>query len=130
MATASPTTPPLPTWKHVYDRTEAFWTGPLQALLGSESYMTAASVLREASLTRHKVTRETLDAYWETMRLPSMVDHARLAGQVVQLEHKVELLHDRLDAIGQQLEALLAAVNGARADDHRRAGKPKPPAEA
>lgn len=127
MTTAAPSLPPLPTWKDVYDRTEAFWTGPLQTLLGSDSYLTAASLLRETSLTRHQMTREALETYWETMRVPSLADHARLAGQVVQLEHKVEQLHDRLDAMSQQLDAILAAVGS---DRSARTGKQKTPAEA
>jgi polyhydroxyalkanoic acid synthase PhaR subunit len=123
--------PPLPTWKELYDRTESFWTGPLQTMLGSDSYLAAASMLREGSLTRHKMTREALEAYWEALRVPSMADHARLAGLVVQLEHKVEQLHDKLDAVTHQLDAILAAVGGARpADEGGRGGKKKTPVEA
>ncbi|MEB3198559.1 MAG: hypothetical protein VKP62_15285 [Candidatus Sericytochromatia bacterium] len=130
MTTPSPTLPPLPTWKDLYDRTESFWTAPLQALLGSDSYLAAAGVLREQSLTQHQLTREALEAYWAALRLPSMADHARLAGQVVQLERKVEALHDQLDGLTEHLVALRAALAAHPAEEVERASRKKASADA
>lgn len=130
MNTPTPSLPPLPNWKEIYDRTESFWTKPLQTLLGSDSYLAMSSVVREQALTRHEMTREALEAYWDAVRLPSKADHARLAGQVVHLERKVELLNDRLDAMSAQLDAILAAVGGAPRADESAEGKKKVPVEA
>lgn len=98
--------PALPTWKDLYDRTEAFWTAPLQTMLGTESFVQWMGTTREQYLTQSKTSREAFEAYWAAVRLPSLADHARLAGQVVQLESKIEGLEDKLDAMMAQLEAL------------------------
>ena len=100
--------PALPTWKALYDRTEQFWTAPLQTLLGTESMASLMGTTREHYLTQQKTSRETLESYWAAVRLPSLVDHARLAGQVVALENKIEGLEDKLDAITAHLETLVA----------------------
>ena len=105
---------PLPTWKDMYDKTEAFWSKPINQMLGSDSYLGFAGLIREGALTRHEIGKEAMEAYWEALRLPSKADHARLAGQVVALEAKVEGLHERLDAVTSKLDAILAALEGAK----------------
>ena len=65
---------------------------------------------REALVTDPQ-QRLLLEASWEALRLPSKVDHARLAGQVVALEAKIEGVEDRLDRISDQLEQVLAKLN-------------------
>lgn len=95
----------LPTWKDLYDRTEQFFNAPMQILLGTESFASMMGVTREQYLTQQKATRDALEAYWSALRLPSLADHARLAGQVVALEAKIEGLEDKLDALVSQLEA-------------------------
>lgn len=108
---------PLPTWKGIYDKTEAFWSQPINQMLGSDSYLGFASLLRETSLTRHEIGKEAMEAYWEALRLPTKADHAKLAGQVVALEMKVETLHEQLDTMtskidgmAEKLDAVLAAL--------------------
>ena len=110
MTTSTPSLPQIPNWKELYDRTEAFWTKPLQQVLGSDSYLAMAGVVREQALTRHQVAKESMEAYWEQLRLPTKSDHARLAGQVVALEAKVEAVADRIDTLGAKLDAVLAAL--------------------
>lgn len=106
--------PALPTWKDLYDQTEKFWTAPLQSLLGTETFVSLMGTTREQILTQQKTSREAFEAYWAAVRLPSLADHARLAGQVVALENKLEGLEDKLDdvtgklgAIATQLEAVM-----------------------
>lgn len=101
-------TPQLPTLKSIYDQVEAFWSKPLHAMLGTETTAAAMSMVREQALSQQQAQRAQLEAYWEALRLPSKVDHARLAGQVVALEAKIEGVEERLDLISQQLEQLLA----------------------
>ena len=123
MTTSTPSLPQIPNWKELYDRTESFWTKPLQQVLGSDTYLAMAGVVREQALTRHQITKEAAEAYWDAMRLPTKTDHARLAGQVVALEAKVELVNDRLDGLNTKLDAILAALaETPRADE---ANKPK-----
>jgi hypothetical protein len=104
-------TPPLPTMKSVYDQVEAFWSKPLHTFLGTESAAAAMSMVREQALTQQANQRAQLESTWEALRLPSKVDHARLAGQVVALEAKIEGVEDRLDLISRQLEQVLAKLN-------------------
>ena len=110
MTTSTPSLPQIPNWKELYDRTEAFWTKPLQQVLGSDSYLAMAGVVREQALTRHQLTKEAAEAYWDALRLPTKTDHARLAGQVVALEAKVEALNDRFVEVSTKLDAILAAL--------------------
>ncbi len=113
MTTSTPSLPQIPNWKELYDRTESFWTKPLQQVLGSDTYLAMAGVVREQALTRHQLTKEAAEAYLDAMRLPTKSDHARLAGQVVALEAKVEAVNDRLDTLTAKLDAILAAVSEA-----------------
>jgi hypothetical protein len=107
---------PILSWKDLYDRTEAFWSKPLQEMLGSETVVGMMSLTRENALTQQQFSREVLEQHWDTLRLPTKTDHARLAGQVVQLESKVEALEDRLESLDGKLDQilnLLAANNAA-----------------
>lgn len=128
MTTSTPSLPQIPNWKELYDRTESFWTKPLQQVLGSDTYLAMAGLVREQALTRHQVTKEAAEAYWDAMRLPTKTDHARLAGQVVALEAKVEAVNERLDGLSTKLDAILAALEGASPDAGK--GKKKHHAEA
>ena len=101
--------PALPSWKDLYDQTERFWTAPLQAFLGTPTAAQMLGQTREQFLTGSKASREAFEAHWTAIRLPSLGDHARLAGQVVALENKIETLEDKLDLVLQHLEALGAA---------------------
>jgi len=94
------------TWKDLYDRSEELWSKPLQEMLGTESFVKWMSATREQTLTQQQMTRETLEKHWESLRLPTKTDLARLAGQVVDLEAKVEALDDRLDVIEGKIDAL------------------------
>jgi hypothetical protein len=100
--------PGLPTIKDLYDRTEALLTAPLHALLGTETVASLMGTTRERFLTNSKTSRDLLENHWATLRLPSLADHARLAGQVVALENKIEGLEDQLSAMAAQLDILVS----------------------
>ena len=93
-------------WKEVYDRTEELWSKPMQEMLGTESFVRWMSATREQTLTQQQMSRESLEKHWDSLRLPTKSDLARLAGQVVDLEAKVDALDDRLDVMEGKLDAL------------------------
>ncbi|MFN3430925.1 MAG: hypothetical protein ACK46X_13345 [Candidatus Sericytochromatia bacterium] len=105
---ATPTPDLFPSLKNLYDRTEEFWTKPLQTLFGTETFVAGMSATRENVLTQQKLTRETLERHWDQLRLPTKTDHARLAAQVVALENKVEGLQDQLEGLESKLDAVLS----------------------
>lgn len=98
---------PILSLKDLYDRTEQFWTKPLQTLFGTESFVAGMSATRENVLSQHKVTKELLERHWDQLRLPTKTDHARLAAQGVALENKVEGLQDQLESLESKLDAVL-----------------------
>jgi polyhydroxyalkanoic acid synthase PhaR subunit len=106
MATASPE--PILNLKQLYDRTEQLWTKPLQTLFGTESFVAGMSATRESVLHQQKASRELLERHWDTLRLPTKTDHARLAAQVVNLENKVDAMQDQLDRLEGKLDALIS----------------------
>lgn len=95
------------TWKELYDRSEELWSKPIQEMLGTESFVSWMSQTREQTLTQQKLSRESLEKHWDSLRLPTKSDLSRLAGQVVDLENKVEALDDRLDAVEGKIDALV-----------------------
>jgi polyhydroxyalkanoic acid synthase PhaR subunit len=97
---------PLKTWKELYDRSEELWSKPMQEMLGTESFVSWMSATREQTLTQQQHSRESLEKHWDSLRLPTKTDLARLAGQVVDLEAKVDALDDRLDVMEGKLDAL------------------------
>lgn len=99
------------TWKELYDRSEELWSKPMQEMLGTESFVAWMSATRESALTQQKMSRESLEATWDAMRLPSKTDIARLAGQVVALENKVDALEDRLDDMQATLDKVLGHMD-------------------
>lgn len=94
------------TWKELYDRSEELWGKPMQEMLGTESFVRWMSTTREQNLTQQQMSRESLEKHWDSMRLPTKTDFARLAGQMVDLEAKVEALDDRLDDMEGKIDAL------------------------
>ena len=99
------------TWKELYDRSEELWSKPMQEMLGTESFVRWMSATREQCLTQHQMSRESLEKHWDSMRLPTKTDLARLAGQMVDLEAKVEALDDRLDGLEGKIDALFSRMD-------------------
>lgn len=102
---------PFMAWKAMYDRAEPTWTQPLQDTMASESFVAWMSAVRESTLTQHQATRESMEKYWDSLRLPTKADHARLAGMIVAMEGKIEALEDRLESMEATLEAVLAKLD-------------------
>lgn len=108
---ASPRPELFMTWKDMYDRVEGFWTKPLQEMLATDTYVGTMANVRENILTQQNAARDMMESHWETLRLPTKTDHARLAGQVVALEAKVDAAHDRLEGLEAKLDAILGKLN-------------------
>ena len=106
MAANSPLEP-IVSLKDLYDRTEQLLTQPLQTLFGTESFVTALSATRESALHQQKASRELLERHWDSLRLSTKSDNARLAAQVVVVENKIDALTDRLDSLEAKLSAVL-----------------------
>ena len=83
----------------------------MQEMLGTESFVRWMSATREQSLTQQQMSRESLEKHWDSMRLPTKTDLARLAGQMVDLEAKVEALDDRLDGLEGKIDALFSRMD-------------------
>ena len=90
----------------VYDETEKLWTGPLQEFMGSEFFVKWLETGREAYLNQMDLSRESIEQYWAAVRLPHKGDIAGLAGQVVNVETKVEDLDAQLDAVMSRMGVL------------------------
>lgn len=119
--TALPRLDELLSFKAMYDRYEALMTGPIQNILGSDGFVQLMGATREQILTQQQNTRDGLETYWEQLRLPSLADHARLAGQVVALESKVEAVEDQLEGINAKLDAILAQLERQATRSHEKA---------
>ncbi|HEY9854204.1 MAG TPA: hypothetical protein V6D05_00615 [Stenomitos sp.] len=111
MTTQAPNAELFKTWKEMYDQFEKTWTQPMQEMLGSESFVASMSATRESYLTNQDAMREGMEQYLKSLRLPSKTDFARLAGQVVALETKIEAIEDRFDTLEAKLDTLIAAVS-------------------
>lgn len=101
---------PLQTWKELYDQFEKTWTKPMNEMLGTESFAASMGATRDSYLTSQKALREGMENYLKTLHMPSKSDITRLAGQVVQLESKLEALDDRFDSLEAKIDTLVAAV--------------------
>lgn len=104
--TTQATPDPFKTWKELYDRSEELWSKPMQEMLGTESFVRWMSASRERTLSQQQMSRESLEKHWDSLRLPTKTDLSRLAGQIVDLEAKVEALDDRLDGVEGKIDAL------------------------
>lgn len=97
--------------KSAYDQAEKLWTKPLQQMLGTETVVNLMGATRESVISQQVATRETLEKQWEALRLPSKSDHAKLAGQVVALENKLDKVEDRLDVLESKLDLIINKLN-------------------
>lgn len=109
---------PLPSWQEWYEEIEQLWTGPLHALLGSDGFNGLMAIQREFAFSQQQMLDRILDKQWELLRLPARREHARLAGQVVDLGQKMEALEDQLASVEQLIREQLrprTAAAGAQA---------------
>ncbi|MBM3266822.1 MAG: hypothetical protein FJZ01_04160 [Candidatus Sericytochromatia bacterium] len=94
----------------MYAEAEKLWTGPIQDFMGSEFFVKWMEVGRDVYLAQTEISRDSLEKYWEAVRLPHKGDIASLAGQVVSIESKVEALEDALEHVADRLALLVGMV--------------------
>lgn len=93
-------------WKALYDQYETTWTKATQEILESETFTKSLSQTREQYLSGRKVSKETMERYWESLRVPTKTDVARVAGMINSLENKIDALEDAHDTLVAQLKRI------------------------
>jgi polyhydroxyalkanoic acid synthase PhaR subunit len=109
---------PMAFWREMYRQTEATWGKALEQNMAGESYAAMLGQTLDSYLTFQQALRENMDRYLEAFGLPRREDLARLGGQVVALEAKIDDLDDRLEAVQRALDeqnGLLRELRSAQA---------------
>jgi len=106
MASETPSADLFQAWKALYDQYETTWTKATQEMLESESFTQSLTQTREQYLSGRKVNKETMERYWESMRIPTKTDVARVAGLISSLENKIDDLEDAQDTLVAQLNRI------------------------
>jgi polyhydroxyalkanoic acid synthase PhaR subunit len=135
---AGPTTDPFEIWRQLYETNERTWSAALEQAMGSPEFGESSGKLLETMLAAQKSVRDNMRTYLETMNVPTREDIARLGELVVGLEEKIDQVGDRLDAIEEAVRAVPAglaapagsAIPAGRATSARRATPAKPPKRA
>jgi polyhydroxyalkanoic acid synthase PhaR subunit len=135
---AGPTTDPFEIWRQLYETNERTLSAALEQAMGSPEFGESSGKLLETMLAAQKSVRDNMRTYLETMNVPTREDIARLGELVVGLEEKIDQVGDRLDAIEEAVRAVPAglaapagsAIPAGRATSARRATPAKPPKRA
>ncbi len=105
-------------WKQFLDQWIAAWAKVLEQAMSTETFAQALGKQLEsflgAATPAKKAAEQHVEAVLSALGVPSRNQVVGLAGQLVQLEEKVEGLEDRLDAILKRLSELGAAVKAER----------------
>lgn len=116
MANQTPGADLFQAWKELYDQYESTWSKTTQEMLESETFTRSLSQNREQYLSGRKVNKETMERYWQSLRIPTKTDVARVASHLNSLENKIDALEDaneiltaHLSRIEAKLDALLKA---------------------
>jgi len=132
MANQPPSADLFQAWKELYDQYESTWSKATQEMLESESFTQALTQTREQYLSGRKVSKESLEQHWASLRIPTKTDVARLAGQINSLENKIDALEDAHDTLAAQLNRieskLDALLNAPTAEKAATAPSSKAPA--
>jgi polyhydroxyalkanoic acid synthase PhaR subunit len=109
-------TDPFETWRQLYDANERAWTSALEQAMGSPEFSETSGKMLETMLAAQKSVRDNMRTYLETMNVPTREDIARLGELVVGLEEKIDQVGDRLDAIEEAVRVNRAAPAARAAD--------------
>lgn len=89
---------------------------PLSSFLGeileSDQFLESSSRLFENNATLYKVFSKNSEEYLHTVQLPTRSDISRVAGLIVALENKVDVVEEALEGMVDDLGSGLAAVEG------------------
>ena len=90
---------PFELWRQLYEANESAWSAALEQAVSSPEFGESSGKMLETMLAAQKSVRDNMRTYLETMNVPTREDIARLGELVVGLEEKVDQLGDRLEAI-------------------------------
>jgi polyhydroxyalkanoic acid synthase PhaR subunit len=159
-AAAGSAASPLPTdaweaFRQWYDASSGTWAKAVDELVGSPAFAEAAGRFMEGYTSYARALRQTCEAYFSALQLPTRADIARVAGLVVSLEEKVDnieqaqeesadsamantralataasvtALDARLSRLENKLDRLLAATERSAGQDVHREEHMPPPA--
>ncbi len=112
-------------WAETYAEAEKLWTGPIQDFMGSEFFVKWMEVGRDVYLAQTEVSRESLEKYWEAVRLPHKGDIVSLAGQLITVESKVEAIEEGLEAVADRVALLVGMIENLGTKPAERKGASK-----
>jgi polyhydroxyalkanoate synthesis regulator phasin len=105
-------------WKQFLDQWIAAWSKVLEQAMGTETFAQAMGKQLESFLKAagpvKKAAEQQVETALSALGVPSRSQMVGLAGQLVQLEEKVDGLEDRLDAILKRLNELGASAKAER----------------
>lgn len=125
MANPTPGADMFQTWKELYDQYETTFSQATQEMLASETFTKSLAVTREQYLSGRKVNKETMERYWESLRIPTKTDVARVAGLVNALENKIDALEDSHEALTAQLKRIESKLDALLSAPAEKAPAPK-----
>lgn len=111
MANQTPSADLFQAWKELYDQYESTWSKATQEILESETFTKSLAQTREQYLSGRKMSKESLEQHWASLRIPTKSDVARVAGLVTALENKIDALEDGQDTLKAQLNRIEAKLD-------------------
>jgi hypothetical protein len=119
MTQGTPSPDLMTQWKQFLDQWIAAWSKVLEQAMSTETFAQAMGKQLETFLSAaapaKKAAEQQLEAALAGLGVPSRAQVVGLAGQLVQLEEKVDGLEDRLDAILKRLNELASGAKAERA---------------
>jgi tetrahydromethanopterin S-methyltransferase subunit G len=83
--------------KQWYDATSETWAKVIGDVIGTDRFMESAKEFLESYTSFYRTFRRANEEFFRNLQLPTRSDIARVAGLVVELEDKVELIEDTLE---------------------------------
>lgn len=127
MANQTPNADLFQAWKQLYDEYESTWSKATQEMLESETFTKTLTQTREQYLSGRKMSKEALEKHWESLRIPTKTDVARVAGLVTALENKIDALEDAQDTLSAHLNRIESKLDALLGSLAVKAPAEKPP---
>lgn len=77
-------------WKDIYFKTEESWADSVKEIITSQTFASFINQTREQYLNYEKVSRQSMDKFFENNPIPSKKDISRVAELIISLEDKVD----------------------------------------
>lgn len=86
------------------------WSSLLESTVSSDTYAKAMGKYLEGCLALQEIVSQGSSKIMENAPIPSREDLTRLAGQIVALETKIDLIEERLEELARGLDQLIDLV--------------------